>query len=47
MESLQDAVRAVGKRASDVEDHLKGRRATTNSERVHDALEGDDETPLS
>jgi hypothetical protein len=31
---LQDAVRAVGNRASDVELHLKGSRSTTNEERV-------------
>jgi hypothetical protein len=38
---LKEAVQAVGGRAADVEDHLKGSRATTNSERVHDALKGD------
>jgi small-conductance mechanosensitive channel len=38
---LKEAVQAVGPRAADVEDHLKGSRATTNSERVHDALAGD------
>lgn len=38
---LKEAVQAVGARATDVEDHLKGSRATTNSERVHDALKGD------
>ena len=40
-EQLQEAVRAVGSRASDVEDHLKGSRATTNSERTHEALKRD------
>lgn len=40
-DQLQEAVRAVGTRASDIEDHLKGSRATTNSERTHDALKGD------
>ncbi len=40
-DQLQEAVRAVGTRASDVEDHLKGSRATTNSERTHEALKGD------
>ena len=40
-DQLQEAVRAVGTRASDVEDHLKGSRATTNSERTRDALKGD------
>jgi hypothetical protein len=39
-EQLQEAVRAVGTRASDIEDHLKGSRATTNSERTHDVLKG-------
>jgi hypothetical protein len=39
-DQLKEAVAAVGKLASDVEDHLKGSRATTNSERVHDALKG-------
>ena len=38
-EQLQEAVRAVGTRASDVEEHLKGSRATTNSERTRDALQ--------
>jgi hypothetical protein len=38
---LKEAVEAVGTRAADVEDHLKGSRATTNSERVHDALTDD------
>lgn len=37
-EQIKEAVRAVGPRASDVEEHLKGSRSTTNSERVHDAL---------
>ena len=40
-DQLQEAVRAVGTRASDVEDHLKGSRATTNSERTRDVLKGD------
>ena len=39
-DQLQEAVRAVGSRASDIEDHLKGSRATTNTERTRDALEG-------
>jgi len=38
---IKEAVEAVGARAADVEDHLKGSRATTNSERVHDVLAGD------
>lgn len=46
-DQLKDAVQAVGKRASDVEDHLKGSRATTNSERVHDVLQEDDGKPLA
>ncbi len=41
VEQVEEAVRTVGTRASDVEDHLKGSRATTNSERVHDALASD------
>jgi hypothetical protein len=43
-EQLQEAVQAVGQRAADVEDHLKGSRATTNSERVHDALKTGNES---
>ncbi len=39
-DQVREAVQAVGPRATDVEDHLKGSRATTNSERVHDALKG-------
>lgn len=35
-EELRDAVRAVGDRAADVEMHLKGARATTNSDRVRE-----------
>ena len=41
-DQLKEAVQAVGDQATDVEDHLKGSRATTNSERVHEALKGDD-----
>jgi ABC-type transporter Mla subunit MlaD len=40
-EQLRQAVQAVGPLASDVEDHLKGSRATTNSERTHQALKQD------
>ena len=36
-EQLKDAVRAVGDRADDVELHLKGSRATTQSEQMKDA----------
>ena len=43
-EQLKEAVQAVGQRAADVEDHLKGSRATTNSERVHEALKGTSES---
>jgi len=43
-EQLKEAVQAVGQRATDVEDHLKGSRATTNSERVHEALKGTNES---
>ena len=41
-DQLKEAVKAVGPRASDVEDHLKGSRATTNSERTHEALKDRD-----
>ena len=37
-DELRDAVRAVGDKASDVEMHLKGTRATTNSDRVKEEL---------
>jgi hypothetical protein len=37
-EQIKEAVQAVGDRADRVEEHLKGSRATTNSERVSDAL---------
>ena len=40
-EQLKEAVAAVGPLASDVEDHLKGSRATTNSERTRQALKKD------
>ncbi len=40
-EQLREAVAAVGPLASDVEDHLKGSRATTNSERTRQALKKD------
>jgi hypothetical protein len=40
-DQLREAVEAVGPVASDVEDHLKGSRATTNSERMHEALKDD------
>lgn len=33
-EQVREAVRAVGAQAADVEMHLKGARATTNSDRV-------------
>lgn len=35
-EQLREAVRAVGNKAADVEMHLKGARATTNSDRVRE-----------
>jgi len=35
-EQLREAVQAVGDKASDVEMHLKGARATTNSDRVRE-----------
>lgn len=37
-EQIKEAVQAVGDRADEVEAHLKGSRATTNSERVGEAL---------
>ena len=43
-EQLKEAVQAVGQQATDVEDHLKGSRATTNSERVHEALKSGNES---
>lgn len=39
-DQLKEAVGAVGDLASDVEMHLKGSRSSSNSDRVHDALEG-------
>ena len=33
-EQVREAVQAVGERAADVEMHLKGARATTNSDRM-------------
>jgi uncharacterized membrane protein len=38
---IKEAVQAVGDRASDVEEHLKGSRSITNSERTRQALKGD------
>src|SRR5687768_6878383 len=35
-EQLREAVQAVGDKAADVEMHLKGARATTNSDRVRE-----------
>lgn len=43
-DQLKEAVQAVGPVASDVEDHLKGSRATTNSERTREALKNDGST---
>jgi hypothetical protein len=40
-DQLKEAVQAVGPKATDVEEHLKGSRATTNSDRVHEALKDD------
>jgi hypothetical protein len=37
-EQIKEAVQAVGDRADEVEAHLKGTRATSNSERVGEAL---------
>ena len=36
---IKEAVQAVGDRASDVEEHLKGSRSTTNAERTQQALQ--------
>ena len=38
---IKEAVAAVGNSASDVEEHLKGSRSSTNSERTQEALRGD------
>lgn len=38
-EQIREAVAAVGDKASDVEEHLKGTRSTTNSDRVQQALQ--------
>lgn len=35
---IKEAVQAVGNQASDVEEHLKGSRSTTNSERTREVL---------
>lgn len=35
---IKEAVQAVGDRASDVEEHLKGSRSSTNAERTRQAL---------
>lgn len=40
-EQLKEAVQAVGDRATDVEQHLKGSRATTNAERTREATRDD------
>jgi hypothetical protein len=40
-EQIKEAIAAVGDSASDVEEHLKGSRSTTNSERTREALRGD------
>lgn len=37
-DQIRDAIKAVGSNASDVEEHLKGSRTTTNSEKVRNAL---------
>jgi hypothetical protein len=37
-QQVKEAVQAVGAEADKVEEHLKGSRATTNSERVGEAL---------
>ena len=40
-EQLKEAVAAVGNLESDIEMHLKGSRSTANSDRVHDAMQGE------
>ncbi|WOB10791.1 DUF3606 domain-containing protein [Piscinibacter gummiphilus] len=42
---IKEAVQAVGSRASDVEEHLKGSRSTTNAERTKQALKPGSERP--
>ncbi len=39
-EQIKEAIEAVGDRASDVEEHLKGSRSTTNAERTRQAMKG-------
>jgi hypothetical protein len=38
-EQLKEAVAAAGNRESDIEMHLKGSHSTSNSDRVHAALQ--------
>ena len=40
---VRDAIAAVGPQASDIELYLKGSRSSSNSDKVHDALEGNNE----
>lgn len=42
---IREAVQAVGDSASDVEEHLKGSRSTTNSERTKAALKSPGDRP--
>lgn len=42
---IKEAVQAVGDRASDVEEHLKGSRSTTNAERTQQALKASGDRP--
>lgn len=42
---IKEAVQAVGDRASDVEEHLKGSRSTTNAERTQQALKPGSDRP--
>ncbi|MCR5882059.1 DUF3606 domain-containing protein [Rhizobacter sp. J219] len=42
---IKEAVQAVGDRASDVEEHLKGSRSTTNAERTQQALKSRGDRP--
>lgn len=42
---IKEAVQAVGDRASDLEEHLKGSRSTTNAERTQQALKSRGDRP--
>jgi hypothetical protein len=42
---IKEAVQAVGNRATDVEEHLKGSRSTTNAERTQQAMKPGSDRP--